>query len=235
MIGLQFACEIEGRMNGHAKNMHFKKFMKSIATLLSFLLLMAVHSTRMVGASRNQPCRTTLQRTFKLAKVVQSEASELFKIYKASQGEGSEFLCKAPVNNIPDPNISGLEASERISSIYTHLQSFIPHLKRVYEQQTDLQLPTSPLLPKLLGVSANSRNLALSINDFYHRAFPNLPLPEPAGGPTTLPPPLNVFQQKVYGCMVLKTYKEFTSNVSKEFKSFRGKVCRRRMKTNALF
>lgn len=32
MIGLQFACEIEGRMNGHAKNMHLKKSMKSIAS-----------------------------------------------------------------------------------------------------------------------------------------------------------------------------------------------------------
>ncbi|KAF6733222.1 hypothetical protein FQA47_000808 [Oryzias melastigma] len=232
MISLQFAREIEGRMNGHVENMHFKQ---SIATLLSFLLLMGVHSTRTVGASRNPACKTSLQRTFRLAKLVQFEASNVFKTYKESQGEGSEFLCKAPVNNIPDPNIHGLEASERISSIYTQLQSFIPHLKRVYEQQKDLQLPSSPLLSKLLGVSDKSWDLTLTINDFYCLAFPNLPPLEPAGGPTTLPPPLNVFQQKVYGCVVLKTYKEFLTNVSKEFKSFKGKVCRRRMRKNAMF
>lgn len=147
----------------------------------------------------------------------------------------SELICKVSVNDVPDPNISGLEPSERIVSIYTHLQAFFPHFKRVYEQQTDLQSPTSPLLTELTGVSARSRNLAASINSFYQSLFPNLPVPEPAGGPTTLPPPQNVFQQKVYGCVVLKTYKEFLSNVSRELRTLKSKVCRRRIQINTFF
>lgn len=147
----------------------------------------------------------------------------------------SEFFCKVSVNDIPDPNISGLEPSERIASISTHLQAFLPHFKRVYEQQTDMQSPTSPLLAELSTISARSKNLAAAVNRFYQSLFPNLPVPEPAGGPTTLPPPQNVFQQKVYGCAVLKTYKDFLSNVFRELRTLKNKVCRRRMEINAFF
>lgn len=147
----------------------------------------------------------------------------------------SELFCKVSVNDIPDPNISGLEPSERIVSVYTHLQTFNSHVKRVYDQQTDLQLPTSPLLMELYTVSVRSRDLAVLINSFYQSLFPNLHIPEPAGGPTTLPPPpQNVFQQKVYGCVVLKTYKEFLSNVAKELRTLKSKVCRRGTQTNTL-
>lgn len=147
----------------------------------------------------------------------------------------SELLCKVSVSDIPDPNISGLEPSERIASISTHLQAFFPHFKRVYEQQTDLQSPMCPLLAELSSVSARSRHLAAHINHIYQSLFPNLPVPEPAGGPTTLPPSQNVFQQKVYGCAVLKTYKDFLSNVSRELRTLKNKVCSRRIEMNTFF
>lgn len=145
----------------------------------------------------------------------------------------SELFCKVPINNVPDPNISGLESSERIASIYTNLQAFLAHLKRVYEQQLDLQLPTSTLLSKLHQFSTFSGNLAGRVSGLYQTLFPNLPVPEPAG-PTTLPPPQNVFQQKVYGCVVLKIYKEFLSNVLQELRTVKSQVCRR-AELNATF
>ncbi|XP_056259742.1 IL-6 subfamily cytokine M17 [Seriola aureovittata] len=222
-------------MNGHVKSMYFQQFMELATTLLSVLLLIAVDSTRTVAASRNQQCGNSLQQTLKLTRLAQKESVDLIKTYKASQGQMSELFCKVSVNNVPDPNISGLEPSERIVSIYTHLQAFIPHFKRVYEQQTDLQLPMSPLLAELIVVSARSRNLAALMNSFYQSLFPNLPVPEPAGGATALPPPQNVFQQKVYGCVVLKTYKEFLSNVSRELRNLKSKVCRRRIQINTPF
>ncbi|KAM6902247.1 IL-6 subfamily cytokine M17 [Xenentodon cancila] len=232
---MQFACENERRMNGHVKKMHFQQFMESSATLLAFLLLLAVGSTRIVAASRNPQCWNALQQTLKMTRLTQKEAVNLIKTYKAAQGEMAELICKVSVNNIPDPNISGLEPSERIASIYTHLQAFSPHFKRVLEQQTDLQPPTSLLLNELSIVSTRSKSLALLVKNFYHNNFPNLPLPEPAGGPTTLPPPQNVFQQKVYGCVVLKTYKELLSNISRELRTLKNKVCRRKILTNTSF
>ncbi|GLD65589.1 uncharacterized protein AKAME5_002932700, partial [Lates japonicus] len=162
--------------------MHFQQFTELAATLLSLLLVMAVDSTKTVAASRNQQCGNSLQQTLKLTRLAQKESVDLIKTYKASQGEMSELLCKVSVNNVPDPNISGLEPSEKIVSIYTHLQAFIPHFKRVYEQQTDLQIPTSPLLAELASASARSRNLAALVKSFYQSLFPNLPMPEPAGG-----------------------------------------------------
>ncbi|GLD55316.1 uncharacterized protein AKAME5_000783200 [Lates japonicus] len=215
--------------------MHFQQFTELAATLLSLLLVMAVDSTKTVAASRNQQCGNSLQQTLKLTRLAQKESVDLIKTYKASQGEMSELLCKVSVNNVPDPNISGLEPSEKIVSIYTHLQAFIPHFKRVYEQQTDLQIPTSPLLAELASASARSRNLAALVKSFYQSLFPNLPMPEPAGGPTILPPPQNVFQQKVYGCVVLKTYKELLSNVSRQLRTLKNKVCRRRIQINTPF
>ncbi|KAK5852094.1 hypothetical protein PBY51_023593 [Eleginops maclovinus] len=210
-----------------------QRFMEQATTLLSLLLVMAVDSTRTVAASRNQQCGNYLQSSLKLSRLLQKESVDLIKTYKASQGEMSELFCKVSVSNVPDPNISGLEPSEKIASIYSHLEDFFPHFKWVYEQQTDLQLPTNPLLNDLKRFSAGSRNLADIITIFYQSLFPNLPLP--AGGPTTLPPPQNVFQQKVYGCVVLKTFKELLSNVSRELRSLKSQVCRRRIQTNTMF
>ncbi|XP_019937341.1 IL-6 subfamily cytokine M17 [Paralichthys olivaceus] len=213
-------------MNGYVKRMSFQQFMELTTTLLSLLLVMAVDSTRTVAVSGSQQCGNSVQQTLKLTRLLKKESVDLIETYKASQGEMSEDLCNLSVNNIPDPNISGLEPSERIASIYTHLQAFLTHFKRVYEQQTDLQLPSNPLLAELTNVSTRSRNLASLINSFYQSLFPNLPMPEPAGGPTTLPPPQNVFQQKVYGCAVLKTHLEFLSNVYRELRTLKSKVCR---------
>ncbi|XP_030005704.1 IL-6 subfamily cytokine M17 [Sphaeramia orbicularis] len=222
-------------MNCHVKSMYFQLFMDPAAAFLSLLLVLAVGSWTSVAAGRPQLCGNSVQQALKLTRLIQKESVDIIKTYKLSQGDMSELLCKVSVNNIPDPNISGLESSERIVSIYTHLQEFFPHFRRVYEQQTDLQLPSSPLLTDLETIDTRSRWLAVHIKDFYQSLFPNLPLPEPAGGATSLPPPQNVFQQKVYGCAVLKTFKEFLSNVSKELRTLKNSVCRRRVQTNMFF
>ncbi|XP_028458389.1 IL-6 subfamily cytokine M17 [Perca flavescens] len=217
-------------MNGHVKIMNFQQFMEKATTLLSLLLVMAVDSTRTVAASRNQQCGNPLQQTLKLSRLIQKESVDLIKTYKASQGEMSDLFCKVSVNNIPDPNISGMEHSKRIVSIYTHLQDFLLHFNRVYDQQTDLQSSTSPLLTELEIVRARSIDLGELINSLYQSLFPNLPVLDPAGRPTTLPPPQNVFQQKVYGCVVLKTYKEFLLNVFQELRTLKkNKMCIRRI------
>lgn len=139
----------------------------------------------------------------------------------------SELICKVSLNGLPDPNISGLEPSEQLSSIHSHLQEFSPHFKRVYEQQTELQLPDSPLLQQLSHISRRSQDLDSQVNNVYQNLFPNSPplVPDPTGGATSLPPPQNVFQQKVYGCVVLKTYKEFLSNVCKYLRTLKSQMC----------
>ncbi|KAM9820134.1 IL-6 subfamily cytokine M17 [Neosynchiropus ocellatus] len=194
------------------------------STILSLLLLMDCTTT--LEANRNQQCGKSLQQTLKLTRLIQKQSVELIKTYKVSVGNSSDLFCRASLNNIPNPKISGMEPSERIVSIYTKLQAFFPHFKRVYMQQADLQPPTSPLLTELTQVDNRSRNLLALIKSFYQNFFPNLPLPDPAGGTTTLPPAQNIFQQKVYGCVVLKTFKDFLLNVSREVRFLKNKVCR---------
>lgn len=139
----------------------------------------------------------------------------------------SEFLCKVRLSHIPDPNVSGLEQSERMASISTHLRAFVPHFRRVYQQQSDLQPPTSALLDELATVSSRGRSLPGVISSLYQELYPNQPGPEaePEGGPTKLPPPQNVFQQKVYACVVLKTYRKFLSDVMTELMAVKSSVC----------
>ena len=151
----------------------------------------------------------------------------------------SELFCQMSINNVPDPNISGLDPSERMLSIYSHCKAFLPHLKRVTEQQTDLQPPSCSLLSKLSTAHNRTNGLANQINCIYQTLFPNLPIPpDPVDGPTSVPPSQNVFQQKVYGCVVLKRFKAFLSRVTRELRTLKSQVCTRRITfadTNALF
>lgn len=151
-----------------------------------------------------------------------------FVLQKASQGEMSGFSCKVPQKDVPRPVISGLEPPERVESIYYLLQDFLPHFKRVYDQQVDIQSPSSQLLTQLRTASARVRYLADTVREIHRCLFPNLPLPEPAEGPTALPPAQNIFQQKMYGCVVLRSYKDFLSNIVREAKTLRNKFCKRR-------
>jgi hypothetical protein len=138
----------------------------------------------------------------------------------------SELFCKSSSSEVPQPKISGLEPSERLLSVSSILQSFLPHLQRVLEQQTDLQSPSSRLLTELSNVRNRSASLASVISCLYQNLFPNLPAPEPAGGPTQMPPPQNIFQQKVYGCVVLRRFKDFLLNVARELRTLKSRVCR---------
>ncbi|XP_054613395.1 IL-6 subfamily cytokine M17 [Dunckerocampus dactyliophorus] len=218
---------IRRRMSGHVRSSMLWTRLKNPATTLLALLLLLVAQSSKTASSKSQPCGGFLQQTLRLTRLIQKESVELIKTYKASQGEMSHLFCKMSIPNVPEPNISGLEPSERMESIHRNLQAFSPHLRRVYEQQTDLQPPDSLLLVQLGIVGTYSRNLEALMQAFYRKAFPNLQ-DWPAGAPTSLPPPQNIFQQKVYGCVVLKTYKEFLLNVSRELRTIKGKVCRGR-------
>lgn len=153
-------------------------------------------------------------------------------LQKASQGEMSEFFCKVSLSDVPVPNISGMEQSDRIASVSTQLRAFSPHFRRVYEQQSDLQPPASLLLSQLSVIRARNSNLASVVNSLYQSLYPNLPGPGPEGEPTKPPLPQNVFQQKIYGCVVLKTYKEFLSNAMREMRMLKSNVCAERMERN---
>ncbi|TWW66070.1 IL-6 subfamily cytokine M17 [Takifugu flavidus] len=221
----------ERRMNGHVKSVHLRLWMEAAAALLCLRLAVAVDSTGGVMASGAQDC-ALVQQTLKITRLAHKESADLIKTYKASQGEMSEFFCKVSSSDIPVPNISGLEQSDRIASISTRLRAFFPHFRRVYEQQSDLQPPTSALLSLLRDVRGRNRDLASVVNSLYQSLYPNLPGPGPKGAPTKPPPRQNIFQQKVYGCVVLKTYKEFLSNVMREMRMLKSNVCAGRMKRN---
>ncbi|XP_037120845.1 IL-6 subfamily cytokine M17 [Syngnathus acus] len=194
-------------------------------TLLALLLLLL--STNQASSGRSRQCSDSLQRILKVTRLAQKESADLIKTYKASQGDMSDIFCQASLQDIPEPSISGLEHSERLESLLEHLRAFLPHLKRVYEQQADLQAPGSPVLVQLGHVGQRGQDLGALVRTFYRNTFPNLQ--EPAEGPVVLElPAQNVFQQKVYGCVVVKTYKEFLGNAARELRSLRGKVCRGR-------
>ncbi|XP_061554789.1 IL-6 subfamily cytokine M17 [Phycodurus eques] len=195
------------------------------ATFLVVLLLLL--STNQASSIRTRQCSDSIQRILKQTRLTQKESAELIKTYKASQGDMSDVFCQASLYDVPEPAVSGLEVSERLESVLDRLRAFLPHLRRVYDQQADLQARGSPVLVQLGHMGDRSRRLGSLVRAFYRDAFPNLQ--EPAGEPAVLEPPAqNVFGQKVYGCVVLKTYKEFLTNAARELRSVKGKMCRNR-------
>ncbi|XP_061731738.1 IL-6 subfamily cytokine M17 [Nerophis ophidion] len=210
------------RMSG----MLWTRLKKPASTSLALLLLLLLRSST-ASKIRDQQCASSVQRTLKLTRLIHKESVDLIKTYRASQGDMSHLFCKVSIPDVPEPNISGLEPSERTQSILRHLRAFSSHLRRVQEQQTDLQRPDSGLLVQLDTVARRSRFLEALLQNFYRDLFPNLQ-DWPAVAPTSLPPPQNAFQQKVYGCVVLKTYKDFLLKVCRELRATRSRVCRGR-------
>ncbi|XP_061657703.1 IL-6 subfamily cytokine M17 [Syngnathoides biaculeatus] len=195
------------------------------ATTPFLVLLLLLLPTNQASSIRSGRCSDSLQRILKLTRLTQKESTELIQTYKASQGDMSDVFCRASLHDVPEPAISGLKVSERLESVLDRLCAFLPHLRRVYDQQADLQAPDSPVMVQLGHVGERSRSLGSLVRALYRDAFPNLQ--EPAGGAAVPEPPAqNVFGQKVYGCVLLKTYKAFLSNAAREFRSLKGKMCR---------
>ncbi|XP_057674438.1 IL-6 subfamily cytokine M17 [Corythoichthys intestinalis] len=206
------------------------QWMDTKTTLLALLLLLFTNQASSISPRQ---CSDSIQRIWRVTRLTLKESTELIKNYKAAQGALSDVFCKATLQDIPDPTISGLEVSERLESIWDHILAFRPHLRRVYEQQEDLQEPGSPVLVQLVDVDRRSQDLGALVLAFYREVFPNLQ--ELAEGPAVVDPPAqNVFQQKVYGCVVLKTYKAFLTNTARELKVLKGNVCTVRRRFNSL-
>lgn len=132
------------------------------------------------------------------------------------------------MDNVPVSTISGHSTSERISSVYTRLKEFLPHLKTVMEQQKDIDPPTNPVAEGLKHMTLHVDRSSQIVNCLLQVLQPNIPIPEPAQRPTGIPPAQNTFQQKAYGCTVLSRLQEFLSQAFQELKSLRGTKCRRR-------
>ncbi|XP_057216123.1 IL-6 subfamily cytokine M17 isoform X2 [Triplophysa rosa] len=188
----------------------------------------------MQARCENQSCSQHLHRSLKLTKFMNVTTAQLLKTYKASNGDSTDLICDMKMVNVPVSTISGQSISERISSVYTRLKEFLPHLKTVVEQQKDFEPPTNPVAEGLKHMIAHVDRISPIVNCLLQVLKPNIPIPEPAERPTGIPPAQNTFQQKAYGCIVLSRLQEFLSQAFHELKSLRGKKCRRRTEIPSL-
>ncbi|XP_072548922.1 IL-6 subfamily cytokine M17 [Salminus brasiliensis] len=225
-------------MNGHDRNMlcqAHKSQSTSMVFSLGIILLIIIDlvSTSVPGSTIN--CSKTLHKGVKLAKFMNKTTADLIKTYQTNQGDFAEQFCQTSIDNVPTSTLSGQTPPERVLSIYTHLKEFLPHLKKVQEQQNDLQPSSSPLLPLLSEIKDHVGHLAHRVNSIFQTLQPNIPLPEPPAWPTRIPPAQNVFQQKVYGCVVLTRLGEFLSRTVDELRLLKSSMCKKKktgMKSN---
>ncbi|KAL2099938.1 hypothetical protein ACEWY4_004332 [Coilia grayii] len=175
-------------------------------------------------------CSSSLHKTLQLTRILHKETGALLKTYKAYQGEGVEFICQAQSEGVPEATVSGQDWTERLMAVHGRLQEFAPHLRHIAEQQTDLQQAGSPLLAALEQVQLRASGLLRRQHCLLQLLLPNSVLepPGPTGHPPPLPPPLNSFQQKAYGCSVLTRLRAFLSLSQKELKALKGVACKRR-------
>ncbi|XP_073670789.1 IL-6 subfamily cytokine M17 isoform X2 [Paramisgurnus dabryanus] len=195
---------------------------------------MAAESTQQRIQCKNQSCSQHLHKSLKLTKFMNSTAAQLVKTYKASQGDSTDLICEIHMDNVPVSTITGQSISERMLSVYTRLKEFLPHLKTVMEQQIDLEPPTNPVAERLKDMITHVSRFSANVNCLIEFLMPNIPIPEPAERPTGIPPALNTFQQKAYGCIVLSRLQEFFSQTFRELKSLRVKKCRKRTKNTKI-
>ncbi|XP_055055475.2 IL-6 subfamily cytokine M17 [Misgurnus anguillicaudatus] len=219
-------------MNCHVRNMIWlpQRSQAKFSIILLILLLMAAESTQHRIQCKNQSCSLYLHKSLKLTKFMNSTAAQLLKTYKASQGDSTDLICEVHMDNVPLSTITGQSISERMLSVYTRLKEFLPHLKTVMEQQIDLDPPTNPVAEGLKDMITRVGHISAHVKCLIEFVMPNIPIPEPAERPTGIPPALNTFQQKAYGCIVLSRLQEFLSQAFHELKSLRGKKCRKRTK-----
>lgn len=152
----------------------------------------------------------------------------MFSHQQASEGDFAKHFCKMQMNNVPPSSLSGQTSADRTLNIYTRLKEFQPHIKNVLKQQTDLLPPQSDFLTSLENNLQQTGHLTHKVNCILQILQPNIPIPEPAAGPTGIPQPQNVFQQKVYGCVVLTRLNEFLLRVVHELRSLKGSVCKKK-------
>ncbi|NP_001073302.1 IL-6 subfamily cytokine M17 precursor [Danio rerio] len=196
----------------------------------AIIILIAVQLVQPTMSCKNENCSQRLHRSLKLNKFTNKMTVKLLDTYKASQGDSTDLICEMQMDNVPVSTISGQTESERILSMYSHLKAFLPHLKTVMEQQRDLDPPTNPVTEGINSLITHVRHMAVRVNCLLQILQPNIPIPEPAERPTGIPPAQNIFQQKVYGCIVLTRLQQLLSQAVQEQKSLKGKTCRRTKK-----
>ncbi|XP_007231486.2 IL-6 subfamily cytokine M17 [Astyanax mexicanus] len=218
-------------MNGHDKNMLWQVHRSQSTSMVLFLgviLFIFVDLVNTTVPCSTMNCNKNLHKGVKLAKLMNRTSAELVKTYQANQGDFAEQFCKTSMDNVPTSTLSGQTPPERVLSIYTHLKEFLPHLMKVQEQQNDLQPPSSPLLRQLTEIKDHVSHLSHKVNCIFQTLQPNIPVPEPPVWPTRIPPAQNVFQQKVYGCVVLTRLSEFLSKTADELRLLKNRMCKKK-------
>ncbi|KAL4609682.1 hypothetical protein GN956_G23960 [Arapaima gigas] len=210
-------------MPGHSHCLPLQRPKGLPVLVFPFVLVAILVETSRAATSCSSREGIALNKTTKLARLMRKESGELQKLYISSQGDFYESFCQMPIDNIPDTTITGQTPSEKLQSIYTTLKVFYLHLAAVEDQQIYLQEPSNPLLDKLRMVKAHTYNMAENMKPILQCLQPNEPISEPSWAPTQAPA-RNVFQQKVYGCVVLTQYKEFLLQVVPELKAMISKV-----------
>nr|ABI17540.2 IL-6 family cytokine M17 [Carassius auratus] len=220
-------------MNCHVGNMVClsQRSQATFRMILPVLILIAVELVHPTVSCKNESCSQLLQHSLRLTRLTSKRTKELLETYKASQGDFADLICEMQLDNVPVSTVSGQTISQRILSVYTHLKEFLPHMKTVMEQQTDLNPPTNPVAEGLNRMITHVTHIAVKVNCILEFLQPNIPIPEPAERPTGIPPAQNIFQQKAYGCIVLTRLQELLSQAVQEQKSLKkGKMCRKTTK-----
>ncbi|KAB5522536.1 hypothetical protein PHYPO_G00160630 [Pangasianodon hypophthalmus] len=213
-------------MNGHDRNMFWQGHRpQSTSKIFLSLVLLTVIELVNTKVPCNENCNKTIHKGVKLSRLMKRNTAELIKTYQANEGDFAKQFCKMQMDNVPTSSISGQTSSDRMLNVYTRIKEFQPHIKKVLEQQTDLLPPQSSLLNSLEETLQRTGHLAHKVDCILQILQPNIPVPEPAAGPTGIPLPQNVFQQKVYGCVVLTRLNEFLSRVVDELRSLKGSMC----------
>ncbi|XP_078522125.1 oncostatin-M [Lissotriton helveticus] len=144
------------------------------------------------------------------ADLMEEEIKRLFDLFVSEQGLKRNLkLCDALAEWFPQEDIPSLTEIKMLQLIYWTLETMEKAITCIIGQQKALN-PNSSLIHSLTSVEHSTQGL---LSNIYCVLYILRKVP-PSFSPTDMPTPYDIFEQKVQGCRVLKTYVKFISEVS---------------------
>ncbi|XP_069475403.1 uncharacterized protein [Ambystoma mexicanum] len=151
---------------------------------------------------------------------------DLFKFYIDEQELKSlQFLCDELVKWFPKENIPRLPETAMLQEIYRTLVTMDYAITMIIGVQNALN-PNSSLISRLISVESSTVGLQFNI---YSALFLQHVVPTHVT-PADIPTPYNIFEAKVSGCRVLKSYMKFIKEIVAGLKRITKRRCRKHEK-----
>ncbi|KAM6297903.1 oncostatin-M [Aegotheles albertisi] len=155
----------------------------------------------------------TLQQVQALVRLMAKDAQELYAFYKKDQGLAIDRICRT--NRPPEWLQGPVLGPGGLRGLREPMTRMAQALQDITRHERDLNPPGAEILRRLAKTHLKVRGLLSNLEGLY--PDPSLPPGrQPPPGPTA---PTKVFQQKLEGCRILRSYSRFMAKLNAQLEA----------------